>query len=310
MKPRSEATRVALRRAVWASVAIHAVAVGAFFALLRQSEHAPREAAINTRAPHVRMHFTEDAPGVEIATPPTPAPPTPLTPPPNTGATQTAPRPPESAPPVAAPVPPLHGGPFAPTPPRTLPSELVALLRKTGANTTPAVALHDPNVKPAGASGPTNNTPSLAMHGALKPGQTVIYLLDSSGSMGAGGKFDAARAALVATLAQQPATVRFQVIVYDSAARPLLPSTLLATDANVRDATAKLAPLEPRGKSNHSVAVRAALGCHPDVIVLLTDADDLTAAALKPVLATAAKPAPVCVGLVTAEGVRAPRELK
>ncbi len=147
------------------------------------------------------------------------------------------------------------------------------------------------------------------MHGALKPGQTVVYVLDSSGSMGAAGKFDAARAALVATLRAQPATVRFQVIVYDGTAQPLLASDGTAphaTEANVRAASAKLATLEPRGKSNHLVAVRAALDFRPDVIVLLTDADDLSAAALKSV----AKPVLVCVGLVTAAGVQPPRELK
>ncbi len=309
MRPHSDATRVAFRRAVWASVAIHVVAVGAFFVLLRSSEHKPREAAIDTRAPEVRLSFAEDTLGAEVSS--QPAPPTPAAPP-NTGAatgatnTNTSPQSPEA-------VPPLQAGPFAPTPLRTLPAELVAILRKPGANPTPTMLL-DPNVKPAGATGAGANAKSApALHGARKPGQTVVYVLDASGSMGAGGKFDAARAALVATLMQQPATVRFQVIVYDSTARPVLASdgtALAATDANVRAVTTKLAMLEPRGKSNHLVAVRAALGFRPDVIVLLTDADDLTAAAIKPVLATESKPVAVCVGLVTAGGVRSPRELK
>jgi hypothetical protein len=165
-------------------------------------------------------------------------------------------------------------------------------------------------VRPAGAPGPVAGAPPV--HGALKPGQTAVYVLDCSGSMGAAGKFDAARAALAATLAEQPEAVKFQVIVYDAAARPLLASDghpLNATGANVRAATDKLAALEPRGRSNHLVAVRAAVAFRPDVIVLLTDAADLTLAALKPVLGGGAKP-PVCLALVTAEGTRAPRELK
>ncbi len=303
MSPHSDATRAALLRAVWASVAIHVVAVGAFYFLVRPSEPKPREAGLDTRAPEVRMSFAEDSPSAEVSPQPTPATP------PNTSATKIQPQVFEAVTPA---VPPFHAGPRPLIPPHALPPELVALIRKPGANPTP-VAFLDPNVKPAGATGAgANANPTPAMHGALKPGQTVVYVLDASGSMGAAGKFDAARAALVATLAQQPQTVRFQVIVYDATAQPLLVSNdtgVAVTDANVRAVTAKLATLEACGKSNHLVAVRAALNFRPDVIVLLTDADDLTAAAFKPVF-VGAKPIPVCVGLVTADGVRAPRELK
>lgn len=148
-----------------------------------------------------------------------------------------------------------------------------------------------------------------AIHGALQPQQTVVYVLDCSGSMGASGKFDAARAALVSTLKVQPASVRFQVVVYTGTASPLLAgsgSTLPATEANVRLAADALAKLDARGKSNHGGAVRAALAFRPDVILLLTDADDLGAAALKSV----AMSVTVCVGQVTATGVQRPRELK
>lgn len=309
MKPHSRATRAAFRRAVWASVALHVVVVaGAFFAL-RGGERKPRAAGIDTRAPHVRMHLVEDSVSVEVPAQPAP-------PPPDTGIAQAIPKispPPPTpravSPPAAAPA--LPGRPFAPAVPRTLPPELVALLRKPGANPSPAPP-REPDVRPAGATGvKAGATP--AMHGALKPGQTVVYVLDCSGSMGAASKFDAARAALAATLRAQPATVRVQVVVYDDGAHTLLASDGTAppaTDANVRALVAKLAALDARGKSNHAVAVRAALAFRPDVIVLLTDADDLTAAALAPVLATAAKSVAVCVGLVTADGVRPSRELK
>ena len=62
-------------------------------------------------------------------------------------------------------------------------------------------------------------------------------------------------------------------------------------------------------KSNHLAAVRA-LEFRPDFVLLLTDGDDLTAAALKPVLASAPRPVSVCLGQVTAAGVQRPRELK
>jgi hypothetical protein len=170
----------------------------------------------------------------------------------------------------------------------------------------------DPNVKPTGGAAPqTTGTP--ALHGVFAAGKTVVYVLDCSGSMGAAGKFDAARAALVSTLKLQPATVRFQIIVYAGSASPLLTTNgtaLPATDVNVHAAAEKLTALEARGRSNHLDAVRTALDFRPDIIVLLSDADDLSAAALKPVLASAQKPVPVCVGHVTEAGVRPPRELK
>lgn len=301
MRTQPRATRVAFRRAVGASVALHACAGAALLALLllRTGEVKPREPAIDTRAPHVRMHLTEVAPEVEVR-PESPTPASAIT-----TATQT--HPPE-APPRTDPEP-LARGPFITAPPRTLPGELVALLRKPGTATAPAF---DPNVRPAGATGVPAGA-GRAMHGALKPGHTVVYLLDGSGSMGAAGKFAAARAALADTLAQQPAAVKFQVVVYDGAARALMTASsgaLTATPENVRAALAKLAAVEPRGKSNHLVALRAALDFRPDVVVWLTDADELTAAALRPVLKSAARPAPVFVGLVTADGVQQPRELK
>jgi hypothetical protein len=83
-----------------------------------------------------------------------------------------------------------------------------------------------------------------------------------------------------------------------------------ASAANVRTAVEKLAALEARGRSNHFDAVRAALAFRPDVILLLTDADDLSAVALKPLLEGTPKPVPVCVGQVTADRVQRPRELK
>jgi hypothetical protein len=85
---------------------------------------------------------------------------------------------------------------------------------------------------------------------------------------------------------------------------------LPTTATNIQTAAEKLAALEPRGRSSHLEAVRAALAFRPDVILILTDADDLAPAALKRVLAAAPKPVSVCVGRVTPEGVGPPREVK
>ncbi|MBM3980129.1 MAG: VWA domain-containing protein [Planctomycetes bacterium] len=297
MKSRSGA---GFRRAVWGSVALHAAVACALFALLRAGDaRKPARAGIDTRAePHVRMTLPAEV-VVEVAPPLAK---------PQAAEEKRQPEPPE-APKVTRhtdaqvqragaseqPVGPPLVAPRAV--PNALSAELTALIRRTSA--APA--------KPQPAVGPR------AIHGALAPAQVVVYVLDCSGSMGAGGKFDAARAALVATLEQQPATVRFQVIVYAGGAKPLLMSdgaALPATVANVRAAADALAALEPRGASNHRDALRAAVGFRPDVILLLTDADDLSAAALRPVLAPAQKPVSLCAGLVGATGVERVRELK
>ncbi|MBN9121918.1 MAG: VWA domain-containing protein [Planctomycetes bacterium] len=223
---------------------------------------------------------------------------------------------PVRSPPKPQPEPPavaLPNGPLAPAVPRTLPPELLPLIRK------PAPAVHapgvpnppvvDPNVRPAGASeSATDVTP--AIHGALKANQTVVYVVDCSGSMGASGKLDAARAALVSTLKQQPTSVRFQIVAYAGTAVPLLTgngAALPANEASVRAAAEQLAKLEARGRSNHLEAVRTALAFRPDVVLLLTDADDLNGPALR---AAAPKSVLLCVGRVTAQSVEPPRELK
>ncbi len=308
MRPKSRATRVAFRRAVWASLALHAVVVCAVALVFRAAEEPERAGpGISTVVdePQVRISQTEET--FVVAEPPKA----------NTGPETGATKPPPEAPPIESPLP---AGPFAPAVPRTLPPELLALIHKPA--TTPAggavvkVAVPpgaanppvaDANVRPAG--GTTAESSATAIHGALKSGQTVVYVLDCSGSMGAAGKFDAARAALVATLRQQPATVRFQVIVYAGTAKPLLATdgnALPASEANVRAASERLAALEPRGTSDHYGAARAALAFRPDVILMLTDADDLSAAVLK----SLAKAIPVCVGQVGGDGVRPLRELK
>jgi hypothetical protein len=190
--------------------------------------------------------------------------------------------------------------------PNTLPDELGSVLRHFPPQTRPST---DSNVKPA--AGTTSAQTEQPMHGSMKAGQTVVYVLDCSGSMGEFGKLAAARAALIATLRRQSAEVRFQVIAYNSTARSLFPGEcVFATGTNIARAEERLAALNAAGRSNHPEAVRLAANLRPDVIVLLTDADDLSAAQFKPAFAAVGKLVPVCVAKVTAEGVSTPRELR
>jgi hypothetical protein len=331
----TSATWAAFRRALWASVALHAIAAGVLLLLVCTTEdRKPLQPKIDTHVadePQVRMYLVEDA-VVTIEPQPAQVAPQP------SEAPHTAPVPNPAPPQVAQPV--LPDKPFAPTTPQTLSPEILAIIRKPtpqpahvethytpNTNNTPTpntnnAAVIDPNVKPVVATNTnsanantssTGTSPHAAIHGPLKPEQTVVYVLDCSGSMGAAGKLDAARTALISTLKQQPATVRFQVIVYRGRAGPLLASDgkgLPATDANIRAAVKELAAIEARGKSNHLEAVGVALAFRPDVILILTDADDLNPALLKRILARAPKPVLVCVGQVTPEGVQISRELK
>jgi hypothetical protein len=144
----------------------------------------------------------------------------------------------------------------------------------------------------------------------MKAEQSVVYILDCSGSMGEFGKLALARASLAATLRRQPDSLRFQVISYNSTARHLFPGGCATIAANLALAEAGLARLEAAGRSNHFEALRVAAGLRPDIIVWLTDADDLQPDRLKPILAGVGKAVSVYVAEVTARGVNGPRELR
>jgi len=284
MPHRPRTSRTGFRRALAASAALHVLVAAVVVIVVRsQPEPGPGQPEIDPRIHDVvvRMTMPEELP---VAVPPQEDPP----------ATQPEPPPPSRPEPA--------GPPLAAATPNPLPAELVALIRRpTAASRQPVT---DPNVTPAAG------TTARPIHGALKAGQTVVYVLDCSGSMGEFGKFAAARAALAATLRRQPESVRFQVIVYAGTVTVLLPGGCVpATAENIAEAEARLAEQRPSGPSNHAEAVRRAAALRPDVILVLTDADDLSANKLKPVSAGGGKPVPLFVALV-AEGVANPRELR
>jgi hypothetical protein len=293
MSHRKRSSPAGFRRALALSVAVH-LAVAAVVALVARSEGdaAPPVPDIDPRildvvvrmptqdeplllAPLVHEAPAPDPPPAEVSESPSPSPP-----------------PPEPA-----------GPPLVAAVPNPLPAELLTLLRRPGVDPSPAA---DPDLAPAGG------VTASPLHGAMAAGQAVVYVLDCSGSMGEFGKFGVARAALVATLRRQPESVRFQVVVYAGTARPVFPGGFVpATAANVAAVEAHLAELRPSGPSNHTDAVRVAAAARPDVIVVLTDdADELSANMLKPVLAGAGRPVPVCVARVTADTVGIPQELR
>jgi hypothetical protein len=137
----------------------------------------------------------------------------------------------------------------------------------------------------AGPSPPTQVAqPASAGRGLLKvPGtaRRIVYLIDRSISMGPSGALDAARQEVLASLRALPADARFQVIAYNRFTENLLPGDLVPADAvMIGTATRRLADLEASGGTNHAQALRRALYLNPtpDLIFLVTDADELSPA--------------------------------
>jgi hypothetical protein len=113
--------------------------------------------------------------------------------------------------------------------------------------------------------------------GVPAQGRRVVYVLDCSGSMGKNGALAAAKAELARSVQHLADNVRFQVIVYHDAARPLLASKpgWLKADA-VHDVLQALSRLPAEGATNHALGLRAGLQLAPDDMFFLTDADDVT----------------------------------
>jgi hypothetical protein len=284
MAAQPRTNRSAFRRAVIASVALHVtlIAVGIVI-LCSRPDPSPAAPGIDTHADVVVRQFTVGDLH-EITTEPPPEPiESPAAPPAEPRSTNT-----------------VESGltPRANQAPRTLSAEMLKVISRSV--TTQSIA----SATPA--------TTALAIHGALNSRQSIVYVLDCSGSMGEYGKFALARAALQTTLRGQPEGVRFQVIVYNSMARPLFPGTagVPATRANIDAAIARIAQHETKGRSNHVEAVRRAAACRPDIILILTDADDLALTSFRSALAEAGKPIVICVAKVTASAVGPPQQLR
>lgn len=110
-------------------------------------------------------------------------------------------------------------------------------------------------------------------------GQRVVYVIDSSSSMGKNGALKVATAELLASLAKLPPDALFQIIIYNTTARELVPSLpgwLAPTQTILDRMQAALSSLAAEGRTEHAPALRLAFHLRPDVVFLLTDADDLT----------------------------------
>jgi hypothetical protein len=110
-------------------------------------------------------------------------------------------------------------------------------------------------------------------------GRSVVYVIDRSSSMGAGGRLALARRELLASLGRLRPPVCFQIIAYNRHPEALRVAgrveLLLATEENKQLAARFLAELVAEGSTEHGQALDQAVALRPDVIYFLTDADDL-----------------------------------
>jgi hypothetical protein len=131
----------------------------------------------------------------------------------------------------------------------------------------------------AGRSGPSSAGGVTTFFQIAARGQSVVYVIDRSASMGLNGGLAAAKHELLASLQQLPPAARFQVIAYNRIANPLAvhgQAGLLAASAeNKRQAALLVEALDAEGGTDHLPALKQALALEPEVIYFLTDADDL-----------------------------------
>jgi hypothetical protein len=129
------------------------------------------------------------------------------------------------------------------------------------------------------------------LHGELKAGQTIVYLLDSSASMGIDGILPRAMGAVRASLEHLGPDTRFQIVAYNGGVKPFLSEPVAATPGTVDRAGRWLAALLPEGGSKHVAGFREAFASRPDIVYLLTDADGLDEADVRAVASLNRKPA-------------------
>ena len=115
--------------------------------------------------------------------------------------------------------------------------------------------------------------------------RAIVYVIDHSLSMGLSGSLEVARRELLASLETLPAEARFQVILYNRQAEPLLLEghqvLVQATYDNRRTAAQLLEAVRAEGGTDHVAALRRALALQPDTIFFVTDADEMTLAEVR-----------------------------
>ncbi|HLW66217.1 MAG TPA: VWA domain-containing protein [Gemmataceae bacterium] len=149
----------------------------------------------------------------------------------------------------------------------------------------PKSASHDNSPSGSGSNG-GNNFRSHENHLPVPvSARSVVFVLDRSASMGIGNKMEIARREILATLARMSSSSRFQVVVYNRQAEMVRinghTGMAVVTERNLQELWNFLSDLTPEGGNDNLRALREAISLQPDVICLLSDADELTSAEVR-----------------------------
>jgi hypothetical protein len=145
------------------------------------------------------------------------------------------------------------------------------------------VAAAEPDPKPR-PSQPVFTSPGenqVSMFGVRAEGSKFVYVLDRSGSMGgSGGKaLAAAKAELLRSIEKLDRVQQFQIIFYNERPRIFNPTgqpgrLAFGTEQNKTSVRRFIDSILADGGTAHEDALVTAVRLRPDVIFLLTDADD------------------------------------
>lgn len=132
--------------------------------------------------------------------------------------------------------------------------------------------------------------PGTEFFGAREHGRSFAYVIDCSGSMATRNSLEVAKRELLASLNQLAPDARFSIIFYSLKVRVLADPSgnqgmMPATTANKARVENQLQTVGPDGGTDHMLALRTALGLHPEVVFFLTDADLMTNTDVNQILA-------------------------
>jgi hypothetical protein len=137
---------------------------------------------------------------------------------------------------------------------------------------------------PPGGSGRSKGAMGRGLLAVAGTARRIIYLVDRSVSMGPSGALATAVGEVAASLQTLPPNALFQVIPYNRMAVPLeldgQRGLAPADPATIENAIEQLAHVQPAGATDTAGALSCAMLLRPDVVFMLTDADDLPAARL------------------------------
>jgi len=111
-----------------------------------------------------------------------------------------------------------------------------------------------------------------SFYGIRSVAQTVVYVVDCSGSMADDGRLARAKMELRRSVADLQFPQRFLVIFFDDEPIPMPGDALRSADLGARDSLAAwLRTVQPGGGTDPRAALSMALGLNPDAVYLLSD---------------------------------------